>query len=130
MVRPNADLIKPSGKVTVKIQTQQPINAVSKYTIKHCLNNLAFIIICKVIIISILYLHFLWLSDVTHIGSWLQWLKWLKVTIRLRNLNVWWHVRVWPWERCRFYAVRWQRLLQLLSLDSFHPVVVFSSLVS
>ena len=29
MVRPNADLIKPSGKVTVKIQTQQNVNAVS-----------------------------------------------------------------------------------------------------
>lgn len=27
MVRPNADLIKPSGKVTVKIQTQQNVNA-------------------------------------------------------------------------------------------------------
>ena len=32
MVRPNADMIKPQGKVTVKIQTQQIVNAVSTLT--------------------------------------------------------------------------------------------------
>jgi len=66
----------------------------------------------------------------THIGSRLQRLERLEVPIWLWNLNVRRHVGIWPRERCRFYPIRRQRLLQLLSLHSLHSVVVFSRLVS
>ena len=79
---------------------------------------------------SILYLHWLRFSDVTHVGSRFQRLERLEMTVRLRNLNVWRHVRVWTRECSRLYSVRRQGLLQLLPLDSLHSIVVSSGLIS
>ena len=80
--------------------------------------------------ISVVYLHWLRLDNVPHVGAWFRWLEWLEATIWSWDLDVWRHVRVRSWEGSGLDTIWWQRHLQLLSLDSLDAILFLSLLIT
>ena len=66
----------------------------------------------------------------THVGTWFAGLEWLEATVRLRNLDIWRHVRIRPRKSRRFDSIRRQRLLELLSPNPLYLVLLSSLLIS
>ena len=66
----------------------------------------------------------------THVGTWFGGLEGLEASVRSRDLDVWWHVRVWSWEGSGLDTIWRQGHLQLLSLHSLYSILLLSLLIS